>query len=256
MASFVGECFKLQALPNMFVHLGSNTPSQKMKCWETPILLAILLSCPKLHDNELQTLLLCNAYSTLPFLACKKVLLLPRLEGSSGFIYFHLEVPSFRHGYSRNVDATIASAFAECYSQIIMLMEPILLQATINYMIEECHSHFPFHCAAISKPLNFHKNFKLPLAAILPPHGLLLLYVTKPDVMQQSLRLVIGSHECLNPLCFLWFIITSSVFFGHSISHEALSMANMKDLREPYLLLPKSNMALSSSKLLLHAAES
>ena len=113
----------------------------------------------ELHSDESQTLLLCNAFSSLPSLSWQKPP--PPMVGSSQLVEsLSFGGPVFL-SYSTKVDTAIATAVAACYGQFVTLTEPILLQSTINYLAAECHSSFPLQCTAISTLLSFQENSKV-----------------------------------------------------------------------------------------------
>jgi hypothetical protein len=114
----------------------------------------------ELHGNESQTLLLCNAYSSLPSLSWQNAPP-PTVESSQQVESLSFGGPVFL-SYSIKEDSAIASAVAACYGHFVTLMEPILLQSTISYLAAaECHSSFPLQCTVISTLLNFQENSKL-----------------------------------------------------------------------------------------------
>jgi hypothetical protein len=113
----------------------------------------------ELHGDESQTLLLCNAYSTLPSLSWLKPP--PPTVGAAQLVQLlSFGGPVFL-AYSSKVDAIIASTIAACYGEFVTLTQPILLQSTINSLAGECHSLFPLQCTAISTLLNFEENSEL-----------------------------------------------------------------------------------------------
>jgi hypothetical protein len=119
----------------------------------------------KLHGDSSQTLLLCNAYSSLPLLSWRKAP--PQIESVHLVESLLFGSPAFMLCSSK-VDATICSAIATCYSQCLTLTKLILLQSTTCCRMSPFLS-FPFQCTAISTLLHFQDNSKLQKSSHLVP---------------------------------------------------------------------------------------
>jgi hypothetical protein len=150
------------------------------------------------------------------------------------------------------VDSNIASAVNNCYGEFLTLTEPILSQATITSLADECHALFSLQCTAISTLLNFHENSKLQKRSHLLPFYHRMVFYSFMSLARMRCNKNVGWWGVINA-CIRYGSYDSSsrsrdsVFFGHSVSQRAL-MEKTRVLGEPRLVLLKFKKALSSAK--------